>query len=65
MVISPVEPEYFWTRRVMDSDPASAKQILCCQPMRMSMMVNNQEAIYKERRKYLHYQITTEEADTV
>jgi len=33
----------------MDSDPAAAKQILCCQPTRRSMTENNQEAIYKKK----------------
>jgi len=37
----------------MDSDPDAAKQSLCWQPTRRSMMENNQESIYKKKEKTL------------
>jgi len=45
----------------MDSDPAAAKQIFCCQPTRRSMMENNQEAIYKKKEKTLLPNIITKQ----
>jgi len=59
MVVSPAEPQYFWTRRVMVSTPTIPEQNPSCQPMRMTMMVSNWEAIYKKRKEKLYNQIAT------
>jgi hypothetical protein len=57
IVISPVDPEYLSKRRLMDSIPTVAEQTPICQSMRITTIVNNHEAIYKQINKFSKYNI--------